>query len=446
MVDDSVAVVPTDLAFAGNNTEKTITFLSEDASMNTAIGAYTFNISTGVIGEGRILFVDTEDMEAGATATMTVATGYALGLFLVPNADELGIELEDYLDGGLFFGNYASGNVADIYDGDPNTTYTPGEATIYDGIAPVVMDAEGNLLPIQPYHSVGNRDGYNFLNSVAGENVLASDVGDGIAEVVKFEDGLASTEDFDGDFDDAFVAVSDAPLSEEDLEALLDEIGISRIVGSDGNDVIEGTNDDDQIIGLEGNDRLFGGKGDDVIEASDGNDRADGGKGDDAIFGEDGNDRLFGGKGEDEIDGGDGNDWLFGGDDDDLLDGGEGNDSLNGGDGYDTLLGGGGNDTLIAGDDGARMAGGLGNDIMKGDWGSADTFVFDLIDFGDDRIERFEDGTDLIEIATYTGVSGFGDIEIEQHGRSTVLTFADGSVTLRDFDADQIDSFDFNFV
>ena len=90
----------------------------------------------------------------------------------------LGLELEDYKDGGLFFRDFTSGNVADLYDGDDATTYTPGAATIYDGIAPVVTDAEGNLLPIRAFHSVGNRDGFNFLNPVAGENALAADLGE----------------------------------------------------------------------------------------------------------------------------------------------------------------------------------------------------------------------------------------------------------------------------
>ena len=102
--------------------------------------------------------------------------------------------------------------------------YTPGPASIFDGIAPVVTDDEGNLLPIRAFHSVGNRDGFNFLNPVAGENALASAFADGIAgvDVVAFEDGLASLptrtmtrEAIDGDFDDAFVAVSDAQLSRQ---------------------------------------------------------------------------------------------------------------------------------------------------------------------------------------------------------------------------------------
>ena len=220
-----------------------------------------------------------------------------------------------------------------LYDGDDATTYTPGPATIYDGIAPVVTDAEGNLLPIRAFHSVGNRDGFNFLNPVAGENAQASDVGDGLAgvEVVSFEDGLASTDDFDGDFDDAFIAVSDTPLSRQGVKSLVEEIGISRRVGTNGADRLEGTAEDDQLIALDGNDVIRGRGGDDQIEASDGNDRACGGAGDDEISGEEGHDRLFGGKGRDEIEGGEGRDTIRGDAGADDLDGDEGSDWLDGG-------------------------------------------------------------------------------------------------------------------
>ena len=228
--------------------------------------------------------------------------GQSLGLFLIPDIENLGLELEDYADGGLFFRNLQTGNVADLYDGDDATTFTPGPATIFDGVAPVVTDAEGNLLPIRAFHSVGNRDGFNFLNPVAGENALAADLEQGKMEervdVVSFEDGLASTEDFDGDFDDAFVAVSDTPLSRQDVRELVEETDISRQVGTDGKDRLFGTKEDDQLIGLDGNDVIRGLRGDDQIEAGDGNDRAYGGTGDDEISGEEGNDKLFGDKGK----------------------------------------------------------------------------------------------------------------------------------------------------
>ncbi len=447
-VSAAAPVDPSDLAFTGDGTAKTITFITEDASTNSAIGAYTFNPVTGEIGEARVLFVDTGTARTGTKVTVTVPAGQSLGLFLIPDVDNLGVDLHDFADGGLFFRNLQTGSVADLYDGDDATTFTPGPATIFDGIAPVLTDAEGNLLPIRAFHSVGNRDGFNFLNPVAGENVLASEVHDATdgVSVVSFEDGLASTEDFDGDFDDAFVAVSDLPLSADTVNAFVEATDISRLVGTDHRDRLLGTNEDDQLIALDGNDVIRGRGGDDQIEAGDGNDRAFGGAGDDEISGEEGNDKLSGGKGDDVIEGGEGKDWLFGGKGKDELHGDEGNDRLFGGKGFDDLKGGEGNDRLSAGGGGARMSGGADDDTLRGKAGAEDVFVFDLIPFGEDLIRRFENGTDLIEIATYTEVESFDDITVAQHGRSTVLAFAEGTVEIANFNSARIDASDFLFV
>ena len=452
-VDNSAPVDPSDLAFAGSGAKKTITFIGEDGSSNGAIGAYTFNTATGRIGEARILFTDTEDVEAGARATMTVRAGQSLGLFLVPDIEEIGIELEDYEDGGLFFRNLTAGDVADLYDGDDATTYTPGPATIFDGIAPVVTDDEGNLLPIRAFHSVGNRDGFNFLNPVAGENARAFTDGLAKVDMVAFEDGLASisNEDdddggFDGDFDDAFVAISDGPLSRQLVGALVAKTGISRLVGTDEDDRLVGTGGDDQLIALDGDDVIQAGGGEDMIEASDGHDVADGGTAADRIFGEEGRDTLFGGGGPDEIEGGEGRDRILGGFGGDELEGDEGNDVLRGGSGFDEIEGGEGRDRLYAGRGGAEMSGGAGDDTLCGWDAAADVFVFDLIPFGADQIHRFENGSDRIEIAEYMEVEGFDDIDVERQGSSTLLSFAEGGVEIVNFDSKLIDASDFHFV
>lgn len=453
LVERSAPVDPQDLAFAGNGEEKVITFLGEDAGSNDAIGAYTFDPVTGAIGEARILFTDTEDVEAGARATMEVAAGQSLGLFLIPDIEDIGIELEDFEDGGLFFRNFATGDVADLLDGDDATTFTPGPATIFDGIAPVVTDAEGNLLPIRAFHAVGDRDGFDFLNPVAGENARAFADGMKGVDVVSFEDGLASLPDadddeggYDGDFDDAFVAVSDDRLGGHALKTLVAKIGISRLVGTDGNDSQTGTAADDQLIALDGNDVISGRGGDDIVETGDGADRAYGQAGNDRIVGEEGNDRLSGGLGRDEIEGGEGRDRIRGGGGRDDIEGNEGADRLCGGGGFDEIEGGEGRDRLHAGAGGAWLSGGADDDVLFGCTAAADVFGFDLVPFGDDRIVGFEDGTDRIEIAGYLDVEGFGDIEVKQHGSATLVSFAEGTVELACFDASLIDASDFHFL
>ncbi len=76
-----------------------------------------------------------------------------------------------------------------------------------------------------------------------------------------------------------------------------------------------------------------------------GNDLIDGSQLNDQIYGFTGDDQISGGNGEDRLFGGDGKDLLYGGRDDDRLFGGAGDDWLNGGPGTNVLKGGEGSDT-----------------------------------------------------------------------------------------------------
>ncbi|MGZ5403099.1 MAG: ExeM/NucH family extracellular endonuclease [Nocardioides sp.] len=98
----------------------------------------------------------------------------------------------------------------------------------------------------------------------------------------------------------------------------------ATIVGSNGDDVIRGTNRDDVIVARGGNDRIDAGGGDDVICGGPGNDRIDGGSGDDRILGGNGNDRILGGRWDDRIFGGKGKDRIRGGGGDNQINGGKG--------------------------------------------------------------------------------------------------------------------------
>ena len=103
------------------------------------------------------------------------------------------------------------------------------------------------------------------------------------------------------------------------------------------------------LIGSLGNDNLDGGSGDDSLVGGSGNDTLDGGSGDDSLIGGSGNDILDGGSGDDSLIGGFGNDNLDGGSGDDSLVGGSGNDTLDGSSGSDTLVGGSGQDYIEGG-------------------------------------------------------------------------------------------------
>ena len=206
--------------FVGDGSERFVTFLTEVAGFNNSLGAYTFDPATGEIGEGRILFPETDDLAAGASATVALEEGEGLGLFLVPDGAELGLDLADFEDGGLFFTNFLTG--------DP--------ATLEDPLAPLVTDADGldgEVLPITALHALGADDGFNFLNPAAGVqaveldfNVAEDDDGaNGETTVLGFEDLLTTDPGYDGDFNDVVVAVSDAPLDADVVNGLVGELG-----------------------------------------------------------------------------------------------------------------------------------------------------------------------------------------------------------------------------
>jgi uncharacterized repeat protein (TIGR01451 family) len=110
------------------------------------------------------------------------------------------------------------------------------------------------------------------------------------------------------------------------------------IVGTAGNDVLQGTSHADAIVTFTGNDQVFAGGGDDLICTDGGFDIVDAGSGKDIVNGGGGPDKLFGSDGADILKGKNGRDKLLGGKSDDLLNGGKKRDKCKGGPGRDTLL------------------------------------------------------------------------------------------------------------
>ena len=143
---------------------------------------------------------------------------------------------------------------------------------------------------------------------------------------------------------------------------------VEDVLGSTGDDVLEGDGDDNQLGGQNGDDVLIGGGGNDAVGGRRGDDRLVGDQGNDRLFGWEDQDDLFGSRGDDMLRGGEDHDDLFGHRGDDTLDGEEGNDSLTGGDGHDDLFGRGGSDHLDTVDDVADRADcGAGIDVVTVD-------------------------------------------------------------------------------
>jgi Tol biopolymer transport system component len=102
--------------------------------------------------------------------------------------------------------------------------------------------------------------------------------------------------------------------------------GAGDITGTEGDDVICGSDGNDRIAALGGNDVIYAGRGDDQVSAAGGRDT------------------VFGGPGVDRIVGGDGDDILFGDQDGDFISAGAGNDVASGSEASDQVVGGDGGD------------------------------------------------------------------------------------------------------
>lgn len=176
------------------------------------------------------------------------------------------------------------------------------------------------------------------------------------------------------------------PLALQDLLDT-DVLGIARLtphadrienqterMGTDTDDLLEGSAQDNRLMGIGGNDRLMGLSGNDTLEGGAGSDFMMGGNGHDllmggsahdALYGGEGNDTLYGGTGADTLEGEGGNDMLWGDSSTDVLYGGDGADTLTGGVGADTLYGGDGDDRLLSNTGVDLIYGGAGNDWIS---------------------------------------------------------------------------------
>lgn len=196
---------------------------------------------------------------------------------------------------------------------------------------------------------------------------------------------------------DGFAAPDRMPIPEGPVETLVTGTGrADRLAGAAGNDTLRGLGGDDRLEGGAGHDRLKGGAGDD---------------------------RLLGGAGRDRLDGAGGADLLAGGGGNDRLAGGAGADVLRGSGGADVLTGGAGND---------RLAGGAG----------ADEFRF-AARHGADSITGFTPGEDLIRLAE--AAPRYRALDISQVGEDVVIDTGEGTVTLKQVEADDLSARDFLF-
>jgi len=205
------------------------------------------------------------------------------------------------------------------------------------------------------------------------------------------------------------IANSQAGLLQADTAVL--QAFEAEIIGTLGNDLLQGSNKAENLKGLDGNDTLNGAGGFDALLGNVGNDQLSGNAGNDYLLGQFGNDRLLGGNGRD---------WLHGGLGADRLNGGRGSDEIRGGTGQDTLIGGRGRNILIGG---------------KG----RDRFVLDRKGFA--QIQDFQRGIDRLMLP---GNLKFGQLTIEQAKRDTLIQQADRTLArLTQVNSDRLSITDF---
>ena len=180
---------------------------------------------------------------------------------------------------------------------------------------------------------------------------------------------------------------------------------MARIQGTNGNDKMVGTAEDDIFFSTFGADTMEGGAGVDTasywaspegVKVSLATGRGSGGhaEGDTLISIE----NLFGSEYRD---------YLFGNNDANTIDGNGGNDYISAGGGNDVLIGDAGNDTL---------AGGSG----------ADTFVFEFnySSTGADVITDFQVGVDVLHFDKLTSApASMNDLAFSQVGSDTVISY-----------------------
>ena len=164
-------------------------------------------------------------------------------------------------------------------------------------------------------------------------------------------------------------------------DAAGDELrGIERILGSDHDDYVFGSEAGVEVALGAGNDAFDNAdsvtQGVDVVDGGDGNDLIVTGSGDDILRGGAGDDYLWGQNGVDTMEGGAGNDLLIGSEGADAMDGGAGFDTVDYGDrlaGVTALFDAAGATTFGGGFGG--MTGGQGGDALGDTYTSIERFV-----------------------------------------------------------------------
>lgn len=384
-----------------NNGNIVVTWRSIDSSFSTSLRMGIFSADGSPIRSS---------FEFGSTSNPAFATTEALS-----NGNYV-VAWQDVTDGGIYHQIYnANGNALNF------ASFYPAGFSILPKVSAV--DSGGYLLAWSDFNNVegdGSPDGsitiqrFDQFGVALGAPLIIDNPGDqSLQDMQTLSDGRVVLT-FDNETGDSTNASELTYQIIDPRENIIYGTEFNdNIVGRMGASTIFGRNGDDRITGLTRNDRLDGGRGADIIFGGSGEDTLNGGSENDTLNGGSGLDRLIGGVGNDHYivttgdiiieRAGQGtdvvqsfNDWtlssnvenltltgvagvngtgnslantLIGNIGNNILRGEAGNDRLLGGDNRDQLLGGDDHDHLAGGSGDDKLWGGKGNDRLNGDKG-----------------------------------------------------------------------------
>ncbi len=365
--DDVFTGGPGSDRFVGGDGSDTMSYAERSSAVRVQLGSNVANGDTITDGSsGDDIGIDVERSVGGSGDDVMYAT----------NADR-----QELLDGGDGADQlYASDGPDTLIGGNGFDTVNYGARTTATAISPDGMANDGaageadNVSSTVESFVTGS--GNDTVAGSAADNLFRTGAG---ADSV---DGAGGTDLLCYDDHPAGVVVDltnpSGPNGNASDGAGDHVVGISKICGTEGDDVLTGDATGNDLIGAGGNDTLRGGGGRDAVIGGDGNDVLDGGTGNDIVSGGpdvdiaeytgrseaiiadlDGADDDDGGPSDgasgardsitasvEGVRGGTGDDTLTGNSGANTLDGGPGNDTLDGLGGADTFMGGTGTDVV----------------------------------------------------------------------------------------------------
>ena len=375
----------------------------------------------------------------------------------------------DTLDGGEDNDRLSGGEGADILDGgagrdvlDYETSSSGVTVNLTTGTASG-GDAEGDVF--SNFERIAGSRHDDDLTGDSGENLLKGRAGDDRLVGGRGDDRLMGGVGNDRLSGDEGADTLDGGEGQDvlDYETSSSGVTLNLATGAASGGHAEGDvfSNFERIAGSRHDDDLTGDRMGNLLKGRAGDDRLVGGRGDDRLMGGVGDDRLVGGRDDDRLLGGAGADTLIGGSGEDVIDyraspsgvtinlatgvvsGGHAEgDRIRG---VEHVIGS-EHDDHITGDAGAnRLTGGGGDDTLLGGAGR-DRFIFESRN-GDDTIQDFTDGEDLIDLIGFN-LTGLAELTMRSDDRGVVIDLSGhggGTILLEGAAMATMDETDFLF-